>query len=125
MRNMSFFLTTKQYRDGSKRVTRRLGWADLKPGDRFMGVRKSQGLKRGEKVRRLGASHVISNRRERLDAITPVEVALEGFPGMTPAEFVRMFCKHMGCRPSKRVNRIEFVRLFRFRAERTNRKRGT
>jgi len=33
MRNMSFSLTTQQCREMTKDVTRRLGWAILKPGD--------------------------------------------------------------------------------------------
>jgi hypothetical protein len=39
MRNMSFFLTTAQFLDGTKDVTRRKGWRFLKPGDRFMAWR--------------------------------------------------------------------------------------
>ncbi len=27
---------------------------------------------------------------------------------MTPAAFVAMFCEHMGCKPSSKINRIEF-----------------
>lgn len=41
MRRMSFMLTETQYVDGSKDVTRRLGWLTLKPGDKFMGVNKA------------------------------------------------------------------------------------
>ena len=111
MRNMSFALTTRQYRDGSKTVTRRLGWAFLKPGDAVMGVVKSMGLRKGEGVQRLGPMVVVSNRPERLDAMTEGEPTLEGFPEMTPAEFVEMFCRHMKVHPLQAVNRIEFRRI--------------
>ena len=36
MRNISFSLTTRQFRDGSKDVTRRVNWQNLKPGDHLM-----------------------------------------------------------------------------------------
>lgn len=39
------------------------------------------------------------------------EVILEGFPDMTPPEFVDMFCRHNKCRPDKLVNRIRFEYL--------------
>ena len=111
MRLMSFALTTAQYRDGSKTVTRRLGWKGLKPGDVFMGVEKAMGLKKGEHPVRLGPGECVSNTEERLDAITAEDVAREGFPGMTPAEFVAMFCRHMKVKPDQKINRIEFRRL--------------
>ena len=44
MRNMSFFMTTKQFEDGSKDITRRFGWWNLKPGDRVKAVKKAMGL---------------------------------------------------------------------------------
>ena len=71
MRMMSFALTERQLMDGSKTVTRRIGWRDLKPGARLLAVRKAMGLKPGEKVQPLCEIEVVSVRRERLDAITP------------------------------------------------------
>ena len=47
-RNMSFALTTAQYNDRTKTETMRLGWAFLKPGEVFMGIKQGQGLKKGE-----------------------------------------------------------------------------
>lgn len=47
MRIMSFALTEQQLMDGTKTVTRRVGWANLKPGDRLTAVRKAMGLKKG------------------------------------------------------------------------------
>jgi len=52
-----------------------------------------------------------SIRKERLDAITPADCVLEGFPEMTPAEFVAMYCKANKCNPDKVVTRIEFIYL--------------
>ena len=48
MRNMSYAMTTQQIIDETKDVTRRLGWADLRPGDRVQACEKCQGLKKGE-----------------------------------------------------------------------------
>lgn len=108
MRNMSFFLTQDQLLDGSKTVTRRLGWQVLKAGDRFRAVRKVQGLKKGEGIDALAECEVIGVRRERLDAIDQADCTAEGFPAMTPSEFVDMFCKAMGCEPDTEVTRVEF-----------------
>lgn len=126
MRNMSFMLTTKQFLDGSKDVTRRTGWANLKAGDHFSAVEKSQGLKKGEKVNYLGQCICISNTEERLsdiiskpmrdDSITPRgigrrECEREGFPFLSAKEFVDMFCKEMKCQPTAKVHRIVFERV--------------
>lgn len=108
MRNMSFFLTTRQVREQIKDVTRRLGWEDLKPGERVQAIVKGQGLKKGEKIERLCVIECVSNRKEMLCEITPVEVLREGFNAMSPADFVAMFCKANGCEPRRMVNRIEF-----------------
>lgn len=108
MRLISFSHTTRQFRDRSKRVTRRLGWLHLRAGDELMGVRKAMGLRKGEKVERLGAIVVLSARRERLDAITQQDVILEGFPDWTPEQFVEFFCGSMRCKPSRLVTRIEY-----------------
>lgn len=107
-RNMSFMLTTAQYCARTKDVTRRLGWANLKPGDMFNGVEKAMGLKKGEKINKLGVNRVVSTRWEPLNAITPDDVRREGFPGWTPEQFVAMFCEHNKCAPDTPVNRIEF-----------------
>lgn len=111
MRNISFALTTEQFLDGSKVLTRRLGWATLKAGERLMAIEKGQGIPKGGHVVRLGEIHVVGVRREPLDEITEEDVAREGFPEMTIAEFVRFFCKHNGCEPDALVTRIEFRRV--------------
>lgn len=61
---MSFSLTTPQFLARTKTVTRRLGWARAKVGDIVTAVEKAQGLKAGEKVRRLGTIRLLSVERE-------------------------------------------------------------
>lgn len=114
MRRMSFALTEQQLLDGSKTVTRRIGWAGLKAGDELLAVRKCMGLKRGESQHVLAHIRVVSVRRERLYDITRSDVAREGFPGMTAAGFVNMFTKAMRCKPSAFVTRIEFEQVCPF-----------
>ena len=90
-RLMSFALTERQLLDGSKTVTRRIGWKFLKPGDEVVAVRKAMGLKKGEKVERLATLRIVSVRRERLYKCDNIETKLEGFPDLDCYEFVRMF----------------------------------
>lgn len=112
-RNMSFALTTEQFRDRSKTVTRRLGWEFLKRGDVVMGCKKSMGLKSGEKLERLGLIRIVDVRRERLNWITKEDIAREGFPEMSRRDFMDMFIRHM--KPKfgyvTQVTRIEFEYL--------------
>jgi len=115
MRNMSFAMTTEQVQDGTKTVTRRLGWLNTKPGDVIRPVRKCMGLKPGEKIESLRAPvRVVSVRREQLQhmmlgAYGDMECRREGFPHMTPYDFIKLFCKaHKGCTPETVVTRIEF-----------------
>jgi hypothetical protein len=122
MRNISFSLTEKQFLDGSKDVTRRLGWLFLKPGDRLMACRKCMGLKPGESIVRLGEIEVVSVRREPINRMSryseiinreigygKTEAIREGFPGLTGEEFVRMFRNHMKVRRLDHlITRIEF-----------------
>ena len=105
---MSFALTERQLMAGEKDVTRRLGWLGLREGDDLTAVRKCMGLAKGEKQVRLGSLVVLRVRRERLDTITADECRREGFPDMTPAEFVAFFCKANRCEPETIVTRIEF-----------------
>lgn len=109
MRNMSFALTTDQMRRRKKFVTRRLGWWFLKPGDQVMAVEKSQGLKKGERVKRITPIRIVSTREEPLEFITRQDVDLEGFPEMSIIDFITHFCaSHHGCTSRTVVNRIEF-----------------
>lgn len=115
MRNISFALTTKQFLDGSKTVTRRCGWWRLKPGDRMQAVRKAMGLKKGEKVKVLGVIEIVSTVAEPLAKIHrygPDETAREGFPELSAEQFIEFFIQHMPKATRETlVNRIEFKRI--------------
>ena len=108
MRNMSFMLTKKQIIHRTKTVTRRLGWNNLEIGDTIQAVEKCQGLKKGQKIKRLCKLKIISNRPTILVNVTKNDCIKEGFPNMSPLEFIEMFCKEMKCSPYTVVNRIQF-----------------
>lgn len=116
MRRISVTLTERQITDRSKFVTRRAGWERLTVGAQLQPVRKAMGLRKGEQQVCIGLPIlVVSVRRERLDRMlyAPLygerECVLEGFPNMTPEEFVAMFCKsHKGCKPETLITRIGF-----------------
>jgi hypothetical protein len=81
----------------------------LKPGDQLTLCRKVMGRRRGEPLDRIAAVEVTSVRREPLDAITAADVTAEGFPHMTPADFIAFFCAtHRGCQPASEITRIEW-----------------
>ena len=108
-RLMAVSLTENQVRARTKTVTRRAGWLMLRPGDQLTLCRKVMGRRRGEPLERIASVEVRSVRREPLDAITAADVAAEGFPHMTPAEFIDFFCRsHRGCQPSSEITRIEW-----------------
>ncbi len=113
MRNMSFSHTIEQMRARTKTVTRRIGWVSLAPGALICAVEKAMGLGRGGKVRKIGVIRVVSVRRERLDELVrpgdygALEMALEGFPGLDPQDFMlRFFIERQD--PNELVTRIEF-----------------
>ena len=123
-RLMSVSLTEQAVRERRKTVTRRLGWKFLKPGDRLTLVRKAMGLRKGEKVERICEVEAVNVNREPLKHaeymwraypdirstqwVGKEEPELEGFPEMTPAEFIDFFCEHMKCTPDTVVTRIEW-----------------
>lgn len=121
MRNISFALTTNQIMEGTKTVTRRLGWVNLKPGQQLRPVRKCMGLRPGEKIDVLrDPITVVSIRREPLRTMLDdteygfVECEREGFGAHPdyrwPSAFVDFFCAtHKGCTPETIVTRIEFA----------------
>jgi len=119
--NISFALTTPQFRSRTKDVTRRLGWRKVKLGQILNGIEKGQGLKKGEHPVHLGQIRVKSARREALNLISKNldygfrETEREGFsdphPCHCPSAFVEMFCKHNGCTPETEITRIEFEYL--------------
>lgn len=114
-RLMSVALTEQQVRDRSKTVTRRLNWWETKhgrrilhPGDQLTLCRKVMGRQPGEPLVRICDVQVVSIRREPLGHITPGEVAREGFPTWSPAQFITFFCQHMRVTPDTLVTRIEW-----------------
>jgi len=110
-RLMSFFLTTPQFKAREKTVTRRLGWAFAKVGDIVEGVEKGQGIPKGGKVKRLGMIRIVKVERQVLCRIPQWDVPAEGFPDMTAADFIAMFCEHNKCAAGTTVTRIEFEYL--------------
>lgn len=108
-RLMSVSLTEDAVVARTKTVTRRMGWLDLKPGDRLTLCRKVMGRKRGEPLVRLVDVEVVSVYRQQLNAITREDVVREGFAGWTTRRFVKFFCdSHKGCEPWSEVTRIEW-----------------
>jgi hypothetical protein len=109
VRNISFQLTVDQVRHRMKTVTRRLGWKDLQPGTLLQPVVKAQGLKKGEKVQKIGGPiRVVSVRREPLDAMTAADCVKEGFGHYSTAAFIAMFERHNRCDLTDIITRIEF-----------------
>lgn len=109
MRNMSFSQTVDQIRNGTKTVTRRLGWEFLKPGDEIMAVVKCQGLRKGDKIEKIRPLRIVNISRQTLFFnVSDEEVVKEGFPGMSSLDFIKMFCKMNKCDEYVKLTRIEF-----------------
>ena len=112
MRNMSFAMTTDAVIARTKTVTRRTGWKFLKRGDLIRPMRKTMGLKKGEKIEPLldGCIRVTSVRRQMLPSVRnlPGECEKEGFPDWSADQFINMLCEHYGCDDSTFFTRIEF-----------------
>lgn len=109
-RLMSVAFTEAAVRSRTKTVTRRKGWAYLRPGERITLCRKVMGRRPGEPLVRVAEVEVLNVRREPLDAITAADVAREGFPGMSTEEFIRrFFLDAQGIQPTDTVTRIEWT----------------
>ncbi len=115
VKNISVALTEQQVLLRQKDVTRRLGWQKLQAGTLLQPIRKGQGLKKGEKVTKVGGPvRVLSVRREPLRQLLDdqtyglAEVVREGFPGLTPRQFVVFFMASHDCLAYDLVTRIEF-----------------
>lgn len=111
MRLMAVSLTEQQVEAGTKDVTRRMGWDVAEPGMPLALCRKVMGRKRRdgtvEPLVRLRTVVVTEAYKEPLGAITQDEVIREGFPDMTPDEFVAFFCAtHRKAAPDRPVTRI-------------------
>lgn len=114
-RLLSCALTEPQVIDRTKTETRRLGWwLDkngrhlVKPGDQLQLVRKAMGRKPGEPIVVLARVEVTDVVREWLHFISQEEVAAEGFPGWTPAEFIEFFAREMRCHHATEVTVIRW-----------------
>ena len=116
MKLISFSETWPQILARTKTVTRRIGCADWKPGERRQAVQKMRGLKKGQKVVRGPVIECVRNEPQQLDmlyrnctlAYASCELHDEGFTGMNPGEFVQMVCRLNHCKPDQIVNRISF-----------------
>jgi hypothetical protein len=133
MRNISFTATKPQFRAHQKHVTRRGNkngptWKNLKPGDVLMGCEQCQGLGKGGKVCRMGAIIILDATPEPIndiirrpvreipivianqyqDYVFQAETTLEGFPELTPVQFVDMLCEMNDCDPETEITRILF-----------------
>lgn len=118
---MRFKLTRDQILNRTQTVTRRTGWTFLKTDDivdayvndlRRTGEVFTGLFVFGEQIR------VVSVRTEPLSRMEQTEYGdreakLEGFPHMTGAEFVTMYCKAQGGQPSQDgyEDRIRILRL--------------
>ncbi len=110
-RYMSFSLTTKQVRERTKTVTRRLRWKDLEPGTILNACEKGMGLKKGEKKTIICQIRATDVRREPLDSIDQADLVKEGFFDQTPEDFIAMFTQHNKCNRDQLITRIEFEYL--------------
>lgn len=110
-RNISFALTTKQIRNGTKTVTRRIGWWNLKVGEILNACVKCMGFRKGEKIEVIRQIRIISTRREQLYKISKSDVKREGFPQWNRIDFLEFFMDSHNCDGLTEVNRIEFEYL--------------
>lgn len=115
-RKISMAMTIEPIRRHEKFVTRRFGWWFLKPGDVLDVVEKTMGLKLGEKHKPIidiwgnpVQIQIVNTRPEPLNAIDHHDVTREGFPGMTPSQFVNMLVKKYNVPGNQICNRIEFT----------------
>jgi hypothetical protein len=96
---MSCSLTVDAVRARTKTVTRRhVGtWQTLKPGDRLTLIEKGMGLKKGERQVVLAEVEVVDVRVESLFlGVNDDEPVAEGFPDMTPADFIEFWLEGHG-----------------------------
>jgi hypothetical protein len=99
---MSVAFTEQAVVERRKTVTRRKGWLFLKPGDTLTLCRKVMGRKKGEPLVRLAEVQVVRVDRGPLcgvagpytrnedGSVTYPEMALEGFPDMSPYAFMEV-----------------------------------
>ena len=119
MRNISFMMTQPQVRARTKDVTRRNGWWNAKAGELLQGCEKCQGLGPGGKIVKLDVIELVDAREEPLRRMIDEpeygadECRREGFPDMSPAEFVAFWCAgHKKTTPESTVMRLQFKYLW-------------
>lgn len=95
-----------------------MGWDKALPGDLMDAVEKAMGLKKGQSMVIIGRIQLIDVRKEPLGRMIAEpdygkrECVREGFPDMSPDEFVEFFCRsHTGCFPDRIITRLEFEKL--------------
>ena len=99
---------------GTKDVTRRYGWLNVKVGELLQGIEKGQGIPKGGHVRKLRQIRVLSARREKLARLLEEpeygrdEMRREGFPGMEPRDFVGRYFGKGRDGIAATITRIEF-----------------
>jgi hypothetical protein len=110
--NVSFAWTTKAFMEDRKTVTRRM-WhpGKFQIGQLLMAIEKGQGIRAGERVRRLDVIEVVGLVEERVDAIPASDLALEGGMWRDTEDFITMFCSGNGCNRGATCIRMEFRRL--------------
>jgi hypothetical protein len=98
MRMISFALTPEQCRARTKTETRRTGWGFARERDKLLGVSKVMGFRKGESITDVaelfGVIEIERLYREPLNSITQESVTAEGFPDLTPEQFVERFLAH-------------------------------
>lgn len=112
-RRMSVSLTLGAVRSRTKTVTRRSlhSWERLKAGDRLTLIEKGMGLSKGSRQVVVAEVEIVSVTVEAIDAITAEEVALEGFPEMSPERFIPFWLASHGYPhdlPGVQCRRIEW-----------------
>ena len=85
-----------------------MGWNFLKKGDIVNAVERAQGLKKGEKIKKLCQIKIKSVSKEPLNKITQSDVIKEGFPDFSVDDFVNFFTSHYKIADDVQINRIEF-----------------
>lgn len=109
---MSFSLTTEQVRRRQKTVTRRNGWTFARVGMIVQPVIKCQGIPKGGHVEKIGGPiRFTAVDRVVLGDISAQDVYREGFPDLTPREFVALYKRANGGLRDQIVTRIQFEYL--------------
>lgn len=114
VRLMSFALTVPQMKAKLKTVTRRHSARNIEVGDLFLAVEKARGVRREDR-KSIAVIRAVSVRRETLGDVTEKECALEGFPELSPAQFIEMYLKGNSISRRLPLEQIECTRIeFKF-----------